>query len=127
VVDATHDHHDHHDGDDDDGDDGDDKALLRAAITDVDLQVYKASVYKLRWGSPGVGLDMAVPALEQARLTLTELVVWPPQVGAAVDDLRDLLVSYIATLEARDHTTASAQQTQLFAAVERVRNQLRKL
>lgn len=32
------------------------KALLWAAVTDLDVQIYKASVYKLRWDSPGVGL-----------------------------------------------------------------------
>ena len=104
-----------------------DKALLWAAITDVDLQVYKASVYKLRWGTPGAGLDMGLPALEQARLTLTELLDWPPEVDGAVQDLLEILTAYIATLEARDHTTSSAQQTQLFAAIERVRDQIRKL
>lgn len=98
-----------------------------AAITDIDLQVYKASVYKLRWGTPGAGLDMGLPALEQARLTLTELVDWPPEAEAAVDDLVEVLTTYIATLEARDHTTSSAQQTQLFAAIERVRDHIRKL
>ena len=40
------------------------KALLWAAVADIDLQIYKATVYKLRWDSPGVGLDMALPALE---------------------------------------------------------------
>jgi hypothetical protein len=104
-----------------------DKALLWAAVTDVDLQVYKASVYKLRWGTPGAGLDMGLPALEQARLTLTALVEWPDEVAAAVDELADVLTAYIATLEARDHTTSSAQQTQLFAAINTLRDQIRKL
>jgi hypothetical protein len=104
-----------------------DKALLWAAVCDIDLQVYKASNYKLRWATPGVGLDMGLPALEQARLTLTEMVTWPPEVEGSVADLETSLTTYIATLEARDHTTASSVQTQLFAAVERLRNDLRKL
>jgi hypothetical protein len=104
-----------------------DKALLWAAVSDIDLQVYKASVYKLRWGTVGVGLDMGLPALEQARLTLTELVTWPPGVERSVADLDRSLAAYIGTLEARDHTTASSLQTQLFAAVERLRDEIRKL
>ncbi|MGH9243612.1 MAG: hypothetical protein ACRD29_04705 [Acidimicrobiales bacterium] len=104
-----------------------DKALLWAAVSDIDLQVYKASVYKLRWATPGVGLDMGVPALEQARLTLTQLVSWPAEVEGSVADLETSLATYIETLEARDHTTASGLQTQLFAAVERLRDEIRKL
>lgn len=49
------------------------RALLWAAVADLDLQIYKATVYKLRWDSPGVGLDMALPAPEEARLTLQEV------------------------------------------------------
>ena len=43
--------------------------MLWTAIVNLDLQLYKGSVYKLRWGSPGVGLDMAIPCYEEARRT----------------------------------------------------------
>lgn len=99
----------------------DDKALLWAAVTDIDLQVYKASVYKLRWDFPGAGLDLGIPALYQAQETLDNLVDWPDELDEPVSELRDRLSTYIQTLEARDYTTASAQQTRLFKAVASLR------
>ena len=97
------------------------KALLWAAVTDIDLQIYKASVYKLRWDSPGVGLDMALPALEEARLTLEEVTEWPDPVSGEVQYLRFALSEYTHSLKIRDHTTASGQQTALFLALAGLR------
>jgi hypothetical protein len=49
---------------------------LWSAVLDIDLQLYKGSVYKLRWGSPGVGLDVAVPCYQEAQRT-AELTTSP--------------------------------------------------
>jgi len=103
------------------------KALLWSAVTDLDLQLYKASVYKLRWDSPGVGLDMGLPALEEARLTLEDVAEWPDAAGEPVDRFRQALARYTASLEARDHTTASGQQTTLFNALAALRAAIRDL
>lgn len=105
----------------------DDKALLWAAVTDIDLQIYKASIYKLRWDTPGAGLDLGLPALAQAQSTLHELVEWPEEISDAVEEVKERLDSYVRTLEARDHTTASGQQTHLFEAIARLRDQIRKI
>ena len=37
------------------------KNTLWTAVVNIDLQLYKASVYKLRWGTPAAGIDMALP------------------------------------------------------------------
>ena len=103
------------------------KGLLWAAVADIDLQVYKATVYKLRWDSPGVGLDMALPALEEARLTLEEVTEWPDAVSGEVAHLRFALSEYTHSLEIRDHTTASGQQTALLQALAGLRAALRGL
>ena len=103
------------------------KALLWAAMTDLDLQIYKASVYKLRWDSPGVGLDQALPALEQARLTLEDVATWPDEASEAVERFRAALADYTSSLDARDHTTASGQQTTLFNALAGLRAAVRDL
>ena len=103
------------------------KALLWAAVTDIDLQVYKASVYKLRWDSPGVGLDLALPALDEARMTLDDVTAWPDAVSDEVDRLRSTLAAYTHSLQIRDHTTASGQQTAVFLALARLRSALRGL
>ena len=103
------------------------KALLWAAVTDLDLQVYKASVYKLRWDSPGVGLDQALPALEEARLTLESVASWPDAASDAAERFGAALSAYTGSLEARDHTTASGQQTALFNALAGLRAAVREL
>jgi hypothetical protein len=103
------------------------KALLWAAVTDLDLQVYKASVYKLRWDSPGVGLDLALPCLYEARLTLDDVAEWPEAISEAAARFRSALAAYTESLQTRDHTTASAQQTALFLALSGLRAALRKL
>lgn len=103
------------------------KALLWAAVTDLDVQIYKASVYKLRWDSPGVGLDQALPALEEARLTLEYASDWPEQAAPAVERFRAALAAYTHSLEGRDHTSASAQQTALFLALAGLRAAVRDL
>ena len=101
------------------------RALLWAAVADLDLQTYKATVYKLRWDSPGVGLDMALPALEDARLTLQEVPEWPEALSGEVAYFRSALSKYTHSLEIRDHTTASGQQTDLLLALARLRAALR--
>lgn len=103
------------------------KALLWAAVTDLDLQIYKATVYKLRWDSPGVGLDMALPVLEEARLTLEEVGEWPEAISGEVGFFRFALSEYTHSLEIRDHTTASGQQTALLMALAKLRAALRAL
>ncbi len=103
------------------------KALLWAAVTDLDLQIYKATVYKLRWDSPGVGLDMAFPALEEARLTLEEVAEWPDDLVGEVGYFRFALSEYTDSLQKRDHTTASGQQTALLMALARLRAAVRAL
>ena len=103
------------------------KALLWAAVTDLDLQIYKASVYKLRWDSPGVGLDQALPNLQEARLTLETVTNWPDGVSDAVERFRTALAAFTVSLEARDHTTASGQQTALFNALVGLRAAVREL
>ena len=103
------------------------KALLWAAITDIDLQVYKASVYKLRWDTPGSGLDLGLPALEEARATLLEVGEWPVELQESVAVLQKVLDEYIKLLEARDHTSASAQQTRLMISINNLRAELRDL
>lgn len=103
------------------------KALLWAVVTDLDLQIYKATVYKLRWDSPGVGLDMALPALEEARLTLEEVAEWPGVLSGEVAYFRFALSEYTHSLKIRDHTTASGQQTALLMALAKLRAALRAL
>ena len=103
------------------------KALLWAVVTDLDLQIYKATVYKLRWDSPGVGLDMALPALEEARLSLEEVGDWPEALSGEVGYFRFALSEYTNSLDIRDHTTASGQQTALLMALAKLRAAVRTL
>lgn len=98
--------------------------MLATAVVDIDLQLYKGSVYKLRWGSPGVGLDMAIPCYQQA-LRAAEETRWPAELRPAAKDLAERVGRYIATLEARDATSASGQHSQLMASFGRLREQAR--
>ena len=51
---------------------------LWIAVVNIDLQLYKASIYKLRWGTPG-GIDTAIPCYDEALQTLAE-TEWPGEV-----------------------------------------------
>jgi hypothetical protein len=98
--------------------------MLSIAVVNIDLQLYKGSVYKLRWGSPGVGLDMALPCYQEARRTV-EGTGWPEELREEARDLAERIGRYIGTLEARDVTSASGQHSQLMASFERLRDQVR--
>jgi hypothetical protein len=98
--------------------------MLSIAVVNIDLQLYKGSVYKLRWGSPGVGLDMAVPCYREAKRTAEE-TGWPAELGDGARDLAERIGRYIETLEAKDVTSASGQHSQLMASFERLRDQVR--
>jgi hypothetical protein len=98
--------------------------MLSIAVVNIDLQLYKGSVYKLRWGSPGVGLDMAIPCYREARRT-TEGTGWPEDLRDLATDLAERIGRYIATLEAQDVTSASGQHSQLMASFERLRDAVR--
>jgi hypothetical protein len=97
---------------------------LWSAVLNIDLQLYKGSVYKLRWGSPGVGLDVAIPCYQEARRT-AELTPWPEELRERADDLAERIGRYMATLEARDVTSASGQHSQLMSSFEALREQVR--
>ena len=98
--------------------------MLSIAVVNIDLQLYKGSVYKLRWGSPGVGLDMAIPCYQEAKRTAEE-TGWPDELGEEAKDLAERIGRYIGTLMARDATSASGQHSQLMASFERLRDEVR--
>ena len=98
--------------------------MLWNAVINIDLQLYKGSVYKLRWGSPGVGLDMAIPCYQEAARTI-EQISWPAELGDAASDLAERVGRYVGVLEARDVTSASGQHSKLMASFERLRDQVR--
>jgi hypothetical protein len=97
---------------------------LWTAVLNIDLQLYKGSVYKLRWGSPGVGLDLGIPCYQEARRTAEE-TEWPDELAAGAADLAERIARYIVTLEERDVTTASGQHSQLMGSFESLREQVR--
>jgi hypothetical protein len=98
--------------------------MLWNAVINIDLQLYKGSVYKLRWGSPGVGLDMAVPCYQEARRTALE-TRWPDGLADAAADLAERIGRYIGVLEVKDVTSASGQHSKLMASFEGLREQVR--
>jgi hypothetical protein len=98
--------------------------MLWTAVVNIDLQLYKGSVYKLRWGSPGVGLDMAVPCYQEARRT-AEQTRWPAELADAAADLAERVGRYVGVLEAMDVTSASGQHSKLMASFEQLRELVR--
>ena len=96
---------------------------LSIAVVNIDLQLFKASFYKLRWGTPG-GLDQAMPCYDQA-IFVIDRTEWPDTIQAPAAALRVKLEKFKATLDARDVTTASAEQTRLMYAFEDVREAVR--
>ena len=97
---------------------------LWLAVLDIDLQLYKGSVYKLRWGSPGVGLDVAIPCYQEARRT-AELTPWPPELREGAGDLAERIAKYVVTLQSRDVTSASGQASGLMRSFGVLREQVR--
>ena len=97
---------------------------LSTAIVDIDLQLYKASIYKLRWGSPG-GLDQAIPCYRTAALVAEE-TPWPDELRQTATELAARVRKYIAILESRDVTTASAQQSLMIGNFEALRERVRR-
>jgi hypothetical protein len=100
-------------------------ATLRLAVMDIDLQFYKGSIYKLRWGSPG-GLDHAIPAYQDALRTVGE-THWPDDLAADVDQLTDYLRRYIEVLQNKDVTSVSGLFTPLMRTFETIRDKVRVL
>jgi hypothetical protein len=95
------------------------KNTLWTAVVNIDLQLYKASIYKLRWRTPG-GIDVALPCYDEALQVIAE-TDWP---GKIADDARVLaarIQRFKSTLQAHDITTASADLTRLMYAFEDVR------
>ena len=92
-------------------------------VLDLDLQLYKGSIYKLRWGTPG-GLDMALPCYDRAITTLDE-TEWPDALRDGAVDLRERVAAYRRTLEQKDVTTASAQHSRMMVAFDLLRDQVR--
>jgi hypothetical protein len=97
---------------------------LWLAVFNIDLQLYKGSVYKLRWASPGVGLDVAIPCYQEARRTAEE-TPWPAALADSANDLAERIGRHIRTLQAQDLTSASAQHSQLMNSFETLRAQVR--
>ena len=96
---------------------------LWLTVIDIDLQLYKGSIYKLRWGSPG-GLDTALPCYDTAISTL-DVTSWPSELEAPASDLRDRIAAYRATLVERDVTTASAQHSRMMSSFDALRELVR--
>jgi len=95
------------------------KNTLWIAVVNIDLQLYKASIYKLRWGTPG-GIDVALPCYDEALQVIAE-TDWPGKLADQARVLAARIQKFKATLDARDVTTASADLTRLMYAFEDLR------
>jgi hypothetical protein len=95
------------------------KLRLQLALTNVDLQLYKGSIYKLRWGTPG-GIDQALPCYDEAARVLDD-TAWPSELQSLVGALRDRVAVYRETLVKKDVTSASAENTRMMRAFEALR------
>jgi hypothetical protein len=96
---------------------------LMTAVVTVDLQLYKGSIYKLRWGSPG-GLDEAIPSYQEAKRTIDE-TPWPDELRETATDLAQRIDRYVRTLQVQDVTSASGQHSQMMATFAALRDQVR--
>jgi hypothetical protein len=96
---------------------------LWTSILNLDLQLYKASIYKQRWGTPG-GIDQALPCYDEALRTL-QRTDWPETLGEDVADLARRVASFKETLIKRDVTIASAAQTKMMVSFEDLRESVR--
>ena len=95
------------------------KNTLWIAVVNIDLQLYKASIYKLRWGTPG-GIDVALPCYDEALQVLAEND-WPGKLADHARSLAGRIQKFKATLQAKDVTTASSDLTRLMYAFEDLR------
>ncbi len=100
------------------------KNTLWTAVVNIDLQLYKASVYKLRWGTPAAGIDMALPCYDEALQVLAEND-WPGKMADQARTLAARIQKFKVTLNARDVTTASSDQTRMVYAFEDLRASVR--
>ena len=96
---------------------------LQLALTNIDLQLYKGSIYRLRWGTPG-GIDQALPCYDEVTRVLGE-VDWPSNLQRLVDELATHVAAYRQTLVVKDVTSASAQNTRMVRAFEALREHVR--
>jgi hypothetical protein len=96
---------------------------LWIAVLNLDLQLYKGSIYKQRWGTPG-GIDQALPCYDEALRTI-DASDWPVELADGVADLRTRVAAYRKTLEAQDVTTASAVHTRMIRSFEALREAVR--
>jgi hypothetical protein len=96
---------------------------LWIAVINIDLQLYKASIYKLRWGTPG-GIDQALPCYDEALRVLAGND-WPDQIADQAGLLAKRIEKFKSTLAAKDITSASAEQTRMMYAFEDVRESVR--
>lgn len=99
------------------------KNTLWIGILNIDLQLYKASIYKQRWGTPG-GIDVALPCYDEALQVIGE-TDWPGKLADQARALAARIQKFKATLAARDVTTASADLTRLMYAFEDLRASVR--
>src|SRR5262245_60028938 len=96
---------------------------LQLALTTIDLQLYKGSIYKLRWGTPG-GIDQALPCYDEATRVLND-TSWPSELQSLVGALLDRVAIYRETLVKKDVTSASAENTRMMRAFEALRETAR--
>jgi len=96
---------------------------LGTSILNVDLQLYKGSIFKQRWGTPG-GIDQALPCYDEAIATL-EQTPWPEDLREGAEDLARRVAAFKETLVARDVTIASAAHTKLMVSFEDLRDGVR--
>lgn len=96
---------------------------LSTAVVNIDLQLYKGSIYKLRWGSPG-GLDMALPAYREAK-RVVDGAPWPDDLAKDATVLAEAIERYLHDLETMDVTTASADQSRMMQSFEALRDNTR--
>lgn len=96
---------------------------LWTSILNLDLQLYKASIYKQRWGTPG-GIDQALPCYDEA-LTTLQRTDWPETLRDDAADLGRRVAAFKETLIKRDVTIASAAQTKMMVSFENLRESVR--
>src|SRR3954463_3388517 len=89
---------------------------LNLAVTNIDLQLYKGSIYKQRWGTPG-GIDQALPCYDEVTRVLND-TAWPPALQSVAVTLRERVAAYRETLVNKDVTSASAESTRMMRAFE---------
>jgi hypothetical protein len=96
---------------------------LWTSIINLDLQLYKASIFKQRWGTPG-GNDQALPCYDEALITL-EGSEWPEALRDSAADLARRVAAFKETIIKKDVTMASATQTKMMVSFEDLREGVR--